>query len=207
MAIDCNFPPGTPVGGCDCLPNIFGLESRKSLGIKIFFYCQTVSEMRYTKYAYERTVMCFFSRDRSLTYLILSPMAPGLRACLKMWRLASLPAVEGGILPPGKKLLGERSELTEVWSVATPIRRAGSHGSTSAKMADATLFRQALRGGVASRILGGGRPWVVPYPLLMLGVERSRQTSGSLRVEICRRLNRLRPILWHFTPVKLKNGK
>jgi hypothetical protein len=62
-----------------------------------------------------------------------------------MWRQASLPAVEGGILPPGKKLRrAKRFGFTEVSSVATPIRRAGSHGSTSAKMADATFFRQAL---------------------------------------------------------------
>jgi hypothetical protein len=30
--------------------------------------------------------------------------------------------------------------------VATPFRRAGSPGSTSARMADATVFRQALNG-------------------------------------------------------------
>jgi len=29
------------------------------------------------------------------------PTAQNLRACLKMWRQASLPAVEGGSLPPG----------------------------------------------------------------------------------------------------------
>jgi hypothetical protein len=63
-----------------------------------------------------------------------------------MWRQASLPAVEGGILPPGKKLrLAKRSELTGISFVVTPVRRAGSHGSTSAKMADATFFRPALR--------------------------------------------------------------
>jgi hypothetical protein len=63
-----------------------------------------------------------------------------------MWRQASLPAIEGGILPPGKKLRrAKRLGFTEVSSVATPIRRAGSHGSTSAKMADATFFRPALK--------------------------------------------------------------
>ena len=68
-----------------------------------------------------------------------------LRAGLKMWRQASLPAVEGGILPPGKKLRrAKRSEFNGVSFVVTPIRRAGSHGSTSAKMADATFFRPAL---------------------------------------------------------------
>jgi hypothetical protein len=68
-----------------------------------------------------------------------------LRACLKMWRQASLPAVEGGILPPGKKLRrAKRSEFTGVSFVVTPIRRAGSHGSTSAKKADATFFRPVL---------------------------------------------------------------
>jgi hypothetical protein len=57
-----------------------------------------------------------------------------------MWRQASLPAVEGGILPPGKKLCrAKRSEFTGVSFVVTPVRRAGSHGSTSAKMADATF--------------------------------------------------------------------
>jgi hypothetical protein len=59
-----------------------------------------------------------------------------------------LPAVEGGILPPGKKLRqAKRFGFTKVSSVTTPIRRAGSHGSTSAKMADATFFRQALKAG------------------------------------------------------------
>jgi hypothetical protein len=72
----------------------------------------------------------------------------GLRACLKMWRQASLPAVEGGILPPGKTIrMMARSNLPVIFPVATPFRRAGSPGSTSAKMADATVFRQALSGG------------------------------------------------------------
>jgi hypothetical protein len=63
-----------------------------------------------------------------------------------MWRQASLPAVEGGILPPGKNVhLSKRSYFTMAFPVATQFRRAGSHGSTSAKMADATIFRQALK--------------------------------------------------------------
>jgi hypothetical protein len=62
-----------------------------------------------------------------------------------MWRQASLPAVEGGILPPEKKLRrAKRSEFTGVSFVVMPVRRAGSHGSTSAKMADATFFKQPL---------------------------------------------------------------
>jgi hypothetical protein len=62
-----------------------------------------------------------------------------------MWRQASLPAVEGGILPPGKTIhLSKRSHFTITFPVATQFRRAGSPGSTSAKMADATIFRQAL---------------------------------------------------------------
>jgi hypothetical protein len=66
-----------------------------------------------------------------------------------MWRQASLPAVEDGILPPGKKLRrAKRSEFTGVSFVVTPVRRAGSHGSTSAKMADATFFRPALKRGL-----------------------------------------------------------
>jgi len=63
-----------------------------------------------------------------------------------MWRQASLPAVEGGILPPGKTVREQTSAiLTAVGFVATQFRRAGSPGSTSARMADATIFRQALR--------------------------------------------------------------
>src|ERR1039457_1769935 len=63
-----------------------------------------------------------------------------------MWRQASLPAVEGGILPPGKTVhLSKRSHFTMTIPVATQFRRAGSPGSTSAKMADATIFRQALK--------------------------------------------------------------
>jgi hypothetical protein len=63
-----------------------------------------------------------------------------------MWRQASLPAVEGGILPPGKTVhLSKRSHFTMTFPVATQFRRAGSPGSTSAKMADATIFRQALK--------------------------------------------------------------
>jgi hypothetical protein len=44
---------------------------------------------------------------------------------------------------PEKSFTG-RNALNLWWfkSMATPIRRAGSHGSTSAKMADATFFRQ-----------------------------------------------------------------
>jgi hypothetical protein len=65
-----------------------------------------------------------------------------------MWRQASLPAVEGGILPPGKTVhLSKRSHFTMTFPVATQFRRAGSPGSTSAKMADATIFRQALKRG------------------------------------------------------------
>jgi hypothetical protein len=68
------------------------------------------------------------------------------RACLKMWRQASLPAVEGGILPPGKNVhLSKRSHFTITFRVTTRFRRAGSPGSTSARMADATIFRQALK--------------------------------------------------------------
>jgi hypothetical protein len=63
-----------------------------------------------------------------------------------MWRQASLPAVEGGILPPGKNVhLSKRSHFTITFPVATRFRRAGSPGSTSARMADATIFRQAPR--------------------------------------------------------------
>src|ERR1039457_5444392 len=63
-----------------------------------------------------------------------------------MWRQASLPAVEGGILPPGKTVhLSKRSHFTMTFPMATQFRRAGSPGSTSAKMADATIFRQALK--------------------------------------------------------------
>jgi len=51
--------------------------------------------------------------------------------------------VAAGILPPGKTLRwAKRSDFTEVLSVVTPIRRAGSLGSTSAKMADATFFKR-----------------------------------------------------------------
>src|ERR1035438_9278635 len=72
-----------------------------------------------------------------------------LRACLKMWRQASLPAVEGGILPPGKTVhLSKHSHFTMTFPVATQFRRAGSPGSTSAKMADATIFRQALNSAI-----------------------------------------------------------
>ena len=76
---------------------------------------------------------------------ILTP-ALSLRVCLKMWRQASLPAVEGGILPPVKIVhLSKRSHFIITFPMATQFRRAGSPGSTSAKMADATIFRQALR--------------------------------------------------------------
>jgi len=65
-----------------------------------------------------------------------------LSGCLKMWRQASLPAAEGGILPPGKNVRRvESSGLTVVFQVATRFRRAGSHGSTSAKMAEAAIFQ------------------------------------------------------------------
>jgi hypothetical protein len=63
-----------------------------------------------------------------------------------MWRQASLPAVEGGILPSGKNVhLSKRPHFTMTFPVATQLRRAGSPGSMSAKMADAAIFRQALR--------------------------------------------------------------
>jgi len=56
-----------------------------------------------------------------------------------------LPAVEGGILPPGKNAgWVKRPNGPVVFFAATPFRRAGSPGSTSAKMADATIFRPAL---------------------------------------------------------------
>jgi hypothetical protein len=64
---------------------------------------------------------------------------------MKMWRQASLPAVEGGILPHGKTARRVKHlDLTVVFPVVTQFRRAGSHGSTSAMMADATIFRHAL---------------------------------------------------------------
>ena len=56
------------------------------------------------------------------------------------------PAVEGGILPPGKSVQrSKRFALTNVFAPATTFRRAGRAGSTSAKMPDATLFRPALK--------------------------------------------------------------
>ena len=67
-----------------------------------------------------------------------------------MWRQASLPAVEGGILPPGKNTgRVKRPNGPVVFFAATWFRRAGSPGSTSAKMADATIFRPALRSPVS----------------------------------------------------------
>ena len=58
-----------------------------------------------------------------------------------MWRQASLPAVEGGILPPGNTACRvERPEFTVILPVATRLRRAGSRCSTSARMTDATIF-------------------------------------------------------------------
>ena len=64
-----------------------------------------------------------------------------------MWRRASLPAVEGGILPPGRIARRlKRFMVTMIFFMATRFRRAGSLGSTSAKMADATIFRHALNG-------------------------------------------------------------
>ena len=80
-----------------------------------------------------------------MTWQAASRACAALRAGLKMWRQASLPAVEGGILPPGKTVrLSKRLHFTVTVQVATRFRRAGSTSSTSAKMADATIFRQAL---------------------------------------------------------------
>ena len=63
-----------------------------------------------------------------------------------MWRQASLLAVESGILPPGKNSdWVKRPNGPVVIFAATPFRRAGSPGSTSAKMADATIFRPSLK--------------------------------------------------------------
>ena len=56
------------------------------------------------------------------------------------------PAVEDGILPSGKTVrLPETSDFARLIASRRFFRRAGRTGSTSAKMADATIFRQALR--------------------------------------------------------------
>ncbi len=79
------------------------------------------------------------------------------RRLSQMWWWASLPAVEGGILPSGKNARNVNgSMITVIFSIIALSRRAGSHGSTSAKMADATVLRQSqpvLRSGAAE----GGR--------------------------------------------------
>ncbi len=89
-----------------------------------------------------------------------------------MWRQASLPAVEGGILPPGKYArIVKCSMITVVFSLKMRCLRAGrrravaalwraakaeSHGSTSAKMADATIFRHALSWKLFFAFVAGG---------------------------------------------------
>lgn len=69
---------------------------------------------------------------------------PTTESLPEMWRQASLIAGEG-ILPPGKTTRKvECLKLAAVCSFSPLFRRAGSHASMSAKMADATNFRQAL---------------------------------------------------------------
>jgi hypothetical protein len=71
-----------------------------------------------------------------------------------MWRQASLPAVEGGILLPGKIVhRSKRLPFALTFWVAHKFRRAGSPGSTSAKMADATIYGQALTGSGGQELL------------------------------------------------------
>jgi hypothetical protein len=69
------------------------------------------------------------------------------------------PAVEAGILstlrslatedgPPGKTVrLAETPDVSRLIARRRCFRRAGRTGSTSAKMADATIFKHALKGG------------------------------------------------------------
>jgi hypothetical protein len=122
------------------------------------------------------------------------------RACLKMWRQASLPAVEGGILPPGKTVhLSKRSHFTMTFPVATQFRRAGSPGSTSAKMADATIFRQALSRNDAveswertrpaccrrRRAVGFVRPFATPFGEANGSSKRLRRDAANHTPEAC----------------------
>jgi hypothetical protein len=63
----------------------------------------------------------------------------------KKWRQASLPAVEGGFQPPGLEIASRAAtELTGHFSVAVRNPPGWKPGSTSAKMADATLYGRAL---------------------------------------------------------------
>jgi hypothetical protein len=62
----------------------------------------------------------------------------------KKWRQASLPAVEGGFQPPGLEIAsGAAVGLTGHFSISMRNSPGWKPGSTSAKMADATLFGRA----------------------------------------------------------------
>jgi hypothetical protein len=106
-----------------------------------------------------------------------------IAACLKMWRQASLPAVEGGILPPGKTVgMMECSNCPCFFPVAMQFRRAGSPGSTSAKMADATVFRQAQETDPCGRIRGK-MVGAVRFELTTSCTRNKRASRATLRPE------------------------
>ena len=68
------------------------------------------------------------------------------KSLFEKWRRASRPAVEGGILPPGKTTRKSATrQLYRAFLDGTLFPPGWKPGSTSAKMADATDFEQALR--------------------------------------------------------------
>ena len=73
------------------------------------------------------------------------------------WRRASRPAVKGGMLPPGK--IARKSAAPRFYRTfldGTLFPPGWKPGATSAKMADATVFKQA-RSGFGFRRMAGCR--------------------------------------------------
>lgn len=110
----------------------------------------------------------FITQNLSQVFQFFNRIKTGLRACLK------LPAMRW------------HPDFSAMFSMATFFRRTGSHGSTSSKMADATVFKQAISFSSERKFQSdkktGPQPGLIFDPRRQIHAEELKRDAAMSRV-------------------------